>query len=54
MLVNDIKIKRDKIFEQEQYRKFVNQPPYKRGDLVDTVKTILEFNKPIQPYLYHI
>ena len=45
-----IKIKRDKFFEQN-YGKFVIQPPHKRTDLLDTVKVILEFNKKIQPYL---
>ena len=52
MLVNDIEISRDKIFEQEEYSsKFVVQPPYKRGDLLDAVKVILQFNETIQPYL---
>ena len=51
MLVNDIEINRDKIFEQDKYSKPVIQPPHKRGDLLDTVKVILEFNKTIQPYL---
>ena len=50
MLIDHIEIKRDKFFEQE-YGKFVIQPPHKRADLVDTVKVILEFNKTIQPYL---
>ena len=40
MLVNDIKINRDNIFEQNEYSKFVIQPPYKRGNLLDTVKDI--------------
>ena len=52
MLVNDIEISRDKIFEQDEYSsKFVVQPPYKRGDLLDAVKVILQFNETIQPYL---
>ena len=51
MLVNDIEINRDKIFEQDKYSKPVIQPPHKRDDLLDTVKVILEFNKTIQPYL---
>ena len=50
MLIDHIEIKRDKFFEQE-YGKFVIQPPHKRTDLVDTVKVISEFNKTIQPYL---
>ena len=48
MLVNDIKINRDKISEQDEYSKFVIQPLPKRGNLVDIVKIILEFNKTIQ------
>ena len=51
MLVNDIEINRDKIFEQDKYGKFVIYPPYKRSDLLDTVKAILQFNKTIQSYL---
>ena len=51
MLVNDIEINRDKIFEQDKYSKPVIQPPHKRADLLDTVKVILEFNETIQPYL---
>ena len=52
MLVNDIEINRDKIFEQE-YGKYhiLVQPPHKRNDLLDAVKVILEFNKTTQPYL---
>ena len=50
MLVNDIEINRNKIFEQK-YSQFVSQPPHKRTDLLDTVKIILDFNKTIQPYL---
>ena len=37
----------DKIYKQE-YSTFVMQPPYKRGDLIDAVKIILEFNETIQ------
>ena len=51
MLVNDIEINRDKIFEQDKYGKFVIEPAHKLGDLLDTVKTILKFNETIQPYL---
>ena len=42
MLINDIEINKDKIFEQDKYGKFVIQPSYKRGDLLDTVKAILK------------
>ena len=48
MLINDIEINRDKIFEQDKYGKFVIQPTHKRGDLLDTVKVILKFNETIQ------
>ena len=51
MLVNDIKINRDKIFKQDEFSKFVINQPHKRGDLLDDVKAILEFNETIQPYL---
>ena len=50
MLINDVEINRDKIYEQE-YSKFVTQPAHKRSDLVDTVKVVLKFNETIQPYL---
>ena len=49
VLIDLIEIKNDKIYEQE-YSKFVIQPAYKRGDLADTVKANLDFNKTIQPY----
>ena len=48
MLINDIEKNKDKIFEQDEYSKFVIQPAYKRGDLVNTVKIILKFNETIQ------
>ena len=48
MLINDIKKSKDKIFKQDEHSKFVIQPPYKRGDLLDTVKIILKFNETIQ------
>ena len=48
MLVNDIEINRDKIFEQDEYSKFVIKQAHKRGDLLDTVKVILKFNETIQ------
>ena len=41
MPVHDIEINREKIFEQDKYGKFVIYPPYKRSDLLDTVKAIL-------------
>ena len=45
MLVNDIKINWDKIFEQDENGKFAIYPPHKRGDLLDTIKAILKFNE---------
>ena len=51
MIIDHIEIKRDKIFEEDEYSKPVIQPPHKRSDLLDTVKVISEFNKTIQPYL---
>ena len=44
MLVNDIEINRDKIFERDKFSKYVIQPAHKRSDLLDAVKVILEFN----------
>ena len=51
MLINDIKINRDKIFEKDKYGQSVIQPTHKRADLLDTVKAILQFNETFQPYL---
>ena len=51
MLVNGIEINRDKIFKQDEFSKFVIQPVHKLGDLVDTVKAILQFSETIEPYL---
>ena len=45
MHVNDIEIDRDKIFEQDKYGEFVIQPSYKRCDLLDNAKAILQFNE---------
>ena len=44
IIIDDIEINRDKIFEQE-YSKFVIDPAYKRGGLNDAVKIILEINE---------
>ena len=51
MIIDHNEIKRDNIFEEDEYSKPVIQAPHKRDDLLDTVKVILEFNKTIQPYL---
>ena len=50
VLVDLIKTSKDKIFKQE-YSKYLIQPAHKRGDLLDTVKVIQQFNGRIQPYL---
>ena len=44
IIIDDIENNRDKIFEQK-YSQFVIQPAYKRGDLKDAVKIILEINE---------
>ena len=51
MLINDIEENKDKIFDQDEFNKFEIQQAYRRRDLDDTVKIILEFNDTIQPYL---
>ena len=51
MLINNIKINEDKIFEQDKFSKFVIKRAYKCRDLLDTIKIILQFNEIIQPYL---
>ena len=51
MLINDIKENKDKIFEQDEFSKYVIKPTHKRGNLLDTVKIILQFNETIQLYL---
>ena len=45
IIIDDIKKNTDKIFEQDEYSKFIIQPAYKRGDLIDTFKIILKFNE---------
>ena len=45
MLINDIEINRDKIFEQDEFNKFVIKQAHKRCDLLDTVRAILRFNE---------
>ena len=38
ILVNDIEINGDSVFEQDKYSKPVIQPPHKRGDLLILLK----------------
>ena len=45
IIIDDIENNRGKIFEQDEYSKFVIQPEYKRGDLEDAIKMILEINE---------
>ena len=45
IIIDDIENNRGKLFEQDKYSKFVIQPAYKRGDLKDAIKIILEINK---------
>ena len=42
MIIDHIKVKRDKIFKQDECSQYVIQPGH---------KVILEFNETIQPYL---
>ena len=48
IIIDDIKNNRDKIFEQDDFNQFVIKQDYKRGDLNDAVKMLLEFNETIQ------
>ena len=48
IIIGDIKNNRDKIFEQDHFNQFVIKQGYKRGDLNDTVKMLLNFNEIIQ------
>ena len=43
IIIDDIKKNRDKIYEQEEYSKFVIEPTYKRGDLLDASKIFINF-----------
>ena len=44
IIIDDITKNRDKIYEQDDFSNFVIQPAYKRGDLLDAVKIIINFN----------
>ena len=48
IIINGIKKNKDKIYEQDDFNNFIIQPGYKRGDLTDATKLILEFNELIQ------
>ena len=48
IIVNNIKKTKEKLYKQDDFHKFLIQPNYKRVDLIDTTKLILEFNETIQ------
>ena len=48
IIINDIKKNKDKIYEQDDFNNFVIHPGYKRGDLLDAVKILPEYNEVIQ------
>ena len=48
MFINDIKKNEDKIFEQDEFDKFIIQSSHKRRDLSDAIKAILQFSETIQ------
>ena len=48
IIVNDIKKIKDKLYEQDDFHEFVIQPNYKRTDLIDAAKLILDFHETIQ------
>ena len=48
ILINDFKENRDKRYKQDDFYNFVILPGYKRVDLLDATKIILEFNETIQ------
>ena len=45
IVIEDVKKNRDKIYEQDEYSKSVIQPNHRRGDLLDAIKIILNFNE---------
>ena len=45
IIIDDIKKNRDKLYEQDDFGNNIIKPAYKRGDLLDAVKIILEFNE---------
>ena len=40
-----LKKSRAKIYEQDEYSRFVIQPAYKRSDLLDAIKITINFNE---------
>ena len=48
IIINDIKKKKDKIYEQVDFIYFVIQPGYKCADLLDAVKIVIDYNEVIK------
>ena len=48
IIINDIKKNKDKIYEQHDFNNFVIQPGYKRRDLLNAVKIIIDYNEVIK------
>ena len=48
IIVNSIKKNKDKLYEPDDFHNFVIEPGYKRADLIDATKLILQFNETIQ------
>ena len=51
MVINNIEIKKHKIFEQDKNSQYLIKSAHKCDNLLDTIKVILDFNKTIQLYL---
>ena len=51
MVINNIEIKKYKIFEQDKNSQYVIKSAHKRDDLLDTINVIQQFNKKIESYL---
>ena len=45
IIIADIEKNKDKLYEQDDFNNFIIQPGYKRIDLLDAAKIILEFNE---------
>ena len=45
IIIDDIKKNRNKIYKQDECSKFIIQPSYKHGYLLDAIKIILNFNE---------
>ena len=48
IIINDIKNKRDKLYEHDGFYNYIIQSSSKHIDLIDATKIILEFNETIQ------